>query len=422
MELECNRQEEVSEMNTQDLFGQGTPPSESVTFAPTRKAGLERLEKFLSRTGHHYERNRNYDFGPEQRSNISVLSPWIRHRIITEQEVLTQTLARQSPSSAEKFVQEVFWRGYFKGWLEQHPSVWLNYKRDLVQKLDALEANSFLNAEYQTAIEGRTGIDCFDQWARELVETGYLHNHKRMWFASIWVFTLGLPWQLGADFFMQHLLDGDPASNTCSWRWVSGLHTKGKSYLARASNIAKFTDGRFNPVGQLSPTAVPLVEDFDHPLLPIPEADALPEAAFLLLLTPEDCQASALWAENAAAVLALPTPEQERQSIRVQAFKTGALQDSISDLNGTLLCADWVTQITEVAREANVKHIVTAYTPIGPSADQLATAAPSLTEAGLTLHRVRRPYDTLTWPHANKGFFKVKKQIPKILQGLGLAP
>jgi deoxyribodipyrimidine photo-lyase len=141
-----------------------------------------------------------------------------------------------------------------------------------------------------------------------------------------------------------------------------------------------------------------------------------------LLLTPEDCQASALWASNAAAVLALPTPEQERQSIRVQAFNTGALQDSISDLNGTLLCADWVTQITEVAREANVKHIVTAYTPIGPSADQLATAAPSLTEAGLTLHRVRRPYDTLTWPHANKGFFKVKKQIPKILQGLGLAP
>ena len=50
-----------------------------------------------------------------------------------------------------------------------------------------------------------------------------MHNHVRMWFASIWIFTLNLPWQLGADFFMQHLLDGDPASNTLSWRWVAGI-------------------------------------------------------------------------------------------------------------------------------------------------------------------------------------------------------
>jgi deoxyribodipyrimidine photo-lyase len=65
---------------------------------------------------------------------------------------------------------------------------------------------------------------------QELVETGYLHNHARMWFASIWIFTLRLPWELGADFFLRHLLDGDAASNTLSWRWVAGLHTKGKHY------------------------------------------------------------------------------------------------------------------------------------------------------------------------------------------------
>ena len=52
-----------------------------------------------------------------------------------------------------------------------------------------------------------------------------------MWFASIWIFTLKLPWQLGADFFMQNLLDGDPASNTLSWRWSAGIHTKGKNYI-----------------------------------------------------------------------------------------------------------------------------------------------------------------------------------------------
>ncbi len=90
---------------------------------------------------------------------------------------------------------------------------------------------------------------------------GYLHNHARMWFASIWIFTLRLPWVLGADFFMRHLCDGDPASNTLSWRWVAGLHTRGKTYLARASNIATYTGGRFTPQDHdLAAFAPPLTE------------------------------------------------------------------------------------------------------------------------------------------------------------------
>ena len=120
-------------------------------------------------------------------------------------------------------------------------------------------------------------------------------------------------------------------------------------------------------------------------------------------------------------MLALPTPKQDRQSDRVHAFKTKALQDSVAGWDATLLTSDWIIQIIETARAANTHHIVTAYVPIGPDADQLNTANAALAEAGMQLHRVRRPYDTLTWPHANKGFFKVKKQIPKILHGLGLA-
>ena len=63
-----------------------------------------------------------------------------------------------------------------------------------------------------------------------------------MWFASIWIHTLELQWELGADFFLKHLLDGDPASNTLSWRWVAGIHTKGKNYIARKSNIEKYSN------------------------------------------------------------------------------------------------------------------------------------------------------------------------------------
>ena len=90
-------------------------------------------------------------------------------------------------------------------------------------------------------MKGTTNVDCFNDWVNELKTTNYLHNHTRMWFASIGFSLLGLPWQLGANFFMHHLYDGDPASNTLSWRWVAGLQTLGKNYLATSSNIAKYT-------------------------------------------------------------------------------------------------------------------------------------------------------------------------------------
>jgi len=224
---------------------------------PTRGAALARLDAFIARAGRDYARTRNFDFGPERRDNVSMLSPWLRHRLVLEEEVIARTLARHTLSAAEKFVQEIVWRTYFKGFLEQRPSIWRAYRRDVAALAERLEAEPRRRADYDAAVEGRTGIDCFDAWAGELLDTGYLHNHARMWFASIWIFTLRLPWQLGADFFLRHLLDGDPASNTLGWRWVGGLHTRGKTYLARADNIAKYTEGRFNPVGRLARSAPP---------------------------------------------------------------------------------------------------------------------------------------------------------------------
>ena len=84
--------------------------------------------------------------------------------------------------------------------MEQHPSVWHSYLNSLKTALEALERNKFRKTDYGEAIAGRTGIDCFDHWCDELKETGYLHNHARMWFTSFWIFTLRLPWELGADF------------------------------------------------------------------------------------------------------------------------------------------------------------------------------------------------------------------------------
>ncbi|WP_170464922.1 FAD-binding domain-containing protein [Ruegeria arenilitoris] len=388
------------------------PIPQPVEWAPTRAAGLARLGQFAPQAGRAYAATRNYDDGPGNRNNISALSPWIRHRLVTEREVLTAALARHSPAACEKFVQEVFWRGYFKGWLEQRPSVWTAYLNGLDN------ARYTIGADYQDAIAGRTGIDCFDAWTHELRETGYLHNHARMWFASIWIFTLRLPWQLGAEFFLHHLLDGDPASNTLSWRWVAGLHTKGKTYLARPDNIARYTNGRFDPTG-LATVAEPLTEPEDHPLRPIPPSFAPPEGPCMLLLNAEDLCGAALMPPDPDGVLGLLTPD---GSVLANDFVAAGLEKALADWGQTPITSNnWTQPLVEAAARSGIRRIVTAYTPIGPARSQLDAAEPTLMSEGIELVRVRRAYDSLVWPHAKRGFFGLKKQIPNLLRNLGLS-
>ena len=202
---------------------------------PTREEGLRRLAAFIPKSGRDYAARRNFDLPGHP--HVSGLSPYIRHRLVTEEEALRAILGRYALSTAEKAVQEVFWRTYWKGWLELRPEIWTDYRRGVRAALDRIRTETGLRLNWEAACRGETGIDGFDHWARELAATGYLHNHARMWFASIWTFTLRLPWELGADFFLRHLLDGDPASNTLSWRWVAGLQTRGKHYLARPANV-----------------------------------------------------------------------------------------------------------------------------------------------------------------------------------------
>lgn len=411
-----------------------TPETDVATlnWKPTREAGLQRLEDFAPFMGRAYASKRNFDYGSDNRSNVSALSSWVSHRLITEQDILSLTDKHHSFSSAEKFIQEVFWRGYFKGWLEQHPSVWTAYKSNLKDLVAQLDNDKFLSQDYAKAISGDTGIECFDAWSQELIDTGYLHNHTRMWFASIWIFTLKLPWELGADFFYRHLLDGDAASNTLSWRWVAGLHTKGKTYLARPSNIARYTEDRFNPVGQLASEAHPLIEAETYPLTPMPQSDLLlpQDQRVGLVVTEEDCSSETLFADlNPQACLGL-TNSQGRSSLptheRVIAFTHGAITDALKRCVQTYKIetsqqdsSDWSDTLLSWAQDHELKCIVTSYAPVGPIADQLALAKSRLQDANVDLVQIIRPYDIKTWPHATKGFFKLKTKIPKILSELG---
>jgi len=400
----------------------------------TQEAAKALLSSFIPRMGADYERQRNYDYGPGQHHFVSRLSPYLRRRLVLESEAVAAAIEAHGLKASEKFIQEVFWRTYFKGWLELRPTVWSDYTQGLVTDLASLETNPKLQARVRVAENGQTGIESFDCWVNELIDTGYLHNHPRMWFASIWIFTLKLPWRIGADFFYRHLLDGDAASNTLSWRWVAGLHTRGKAYAAEAWNIQKFTAGRFhprdqdfagvvNPLDDTEPDGLVPTQRLREPLQPDP---SLPS---LLLLTDEDCRIEDfdLGSIKLVAVASLATSqcrsprkvadgviqfEREsledtalRNQLQLQSFEADSREDGMKAL------MDYILQ-------SGAKQIVTAYLTQGPTRDALEQQRSLLEANGIRLCEWRRDWDTLTWPHASAGFFKVKQKIPDIISRL----
>ncbi|MEL7471570.1 MAG: FAD-binding domain-containing protein [Pseudomonadota bacterium] len=400
---------------------------------PTRQHALKVMEAFAPRMGRRYASGRNYDHGPGAHKAVSGLSPFIRRRLITEEELTAIAVAHHGLEGAEKFVQEVVWRSYFKGWLERRPTIWAAYRDGLIEDLAALDTDRRLRKRIDTAENGATGIACFDAWAEELVETGYLHNHARMWFASIWIFTLGLPWRIGADFFYRHLLDGDPASNTLGWRWVAGLHTRGKAYEAKAWNIAKYTGQRFAPRDADLATGIEPLDNTEPDGLPpttpardiTPPDPALP-TAFVITeedCSPEDLNPMALDIRASATLAASHLRSDRSVADHVTSFEDGALADTATrlSLDATVLRAGSPGDLVRWAEHAGAKQIVTAYVPEGPLRDWLRCAEPDLAAAGLTLAEWRRDWDTAVWRHATAGFFKVKQQIPKILHELECA-
>jgi deoxyribodipyrimidine photo-lyase len=281
-----------------------------------------------------------------------------------------------------------------------------------------------LARRYAQAMAGETGIACFDAWAAELVEHGWLHNHTRMWFASIWIFTLRLPWQLGADFFYTHLLDADPASNTLSWRWVAGLHTRGKHYLARADNIERNTLGRFAPYGALNEQADPLPADEEPPppmalrALPPP-----PRGRVALLVTEEDLHPESwvLAQSEVAAIAVLPTACASAPDSPALRFSNGALDDAAgraADHFGVEAAHVSATDLPAWAQRTGVTTIVTADPPVGAIAAQVRQIERALEDEGVALHRLRRDWDQALWPLATAGFFKLKARLPAVINSM----
>jgi deoxyribodipyrimidine photo-lyase len=399
------------------------------TWTATRAAGLARLDAFLPHAGPAYAARRNHAVAAP---TVSGLSPYLRRRMVTEPVVVGRFRARHDETTAEKFIDEVFWRAHFKGRLEGQPEIWTRYRASLAQGQAALDRDDALAGRYAEAVSGRTGIDAFDAWIAELEATGYLHNHARMWFASIWTHTLQLPWALGAAFMYARLLDGDPAANTLSWRWVVGLHTPGKTYLARADNIARYTGGRFEPLG-LAADAPSLEEPPFVAPWAAPTLDrVVPQGPFVLLVTEEDLHPESLLPDGAAVVAiqvadAVEIDRQPRARL-VQDFARQTLDDAAARLAAAFPHTPVrrgpldANTLANAASAAGTTTLATAYAPIGPTRDRLDALTPALVGRGIGLKPISRAYDALTWPHGRGGFFGLKKRIPRLLDQFDLRP
>jgi len=407
-----------------------------MNFAPTREAALARLAQFLPAAGRRYAETRNADDGPapEGRDNVSQLSPWLHAGVIGAPEVLAAVLGQHSPRAAEKFIAEVFWRIYFKGYLEQRPEIWDDYRKGLDGARAATEANAGLRKAYAEAVEGRTGIEAFDVWAHELQETGYLHNHARMWFASIWIFTLKLDWRLGADLFLRHLIDADAASNTLSWRWVAGLHTRGKHYLARADNIARYTAGR--PGGPLmaeglDEDAETLSEPHEYPRrkLDLPAcASALDLARPFALILHDEAAHHAPLTLPAAPALVIGACRADARSPGGAAplardFAHGALKYGMAEAAAAFDCPaiEWHAgkPLAPLLAEAGIELVALSYLTAGWTRDALWPDLAPLEAAGNVVTLLGE-LDRATWPLAKAGFFPVGKAAGDLMAECGI--
>ena len=379
-----------------------------MNFLTTRTYAVKKLDDFIENNLLEYTRLRNFDFGIQNRKNISCISPYVSHGIISETEIINRVLKKHLFNKSEKFIQEVLWRVYWKGWFELRPGVWEDYLINLKIIRKKYEADKI----YLKAIEGNTNIQCFNDWVKELKETNYLHNHARMWFASIWIFTLDLPWELGAEFFLKHLYDGDSASNTLGWRWVAGIQTPGKHYLASEWNIKKFTNNRYEKI-KLNESEKPKIS---NKIYSISKSNFLSteitDGKILLIFDNNLSLEFSDFKDNKFNKILIVNSNKSREislSDRVIKFKESLLKDQLERLKNLSIDCE-IIKIEDIKKYTD--DVYALYPSVGENLDFI-----NLNELK-NIQFLYRKIDQLSWQYCNKGFFNFKNYIPKIIQNI----
>ena len=377
-------------------------------FETTRQGALNKLDHFIENEIANYNFKRNFDLGPKKRENVSCLSPYITHRLINEYETVKTVLKKYPYQKVEKYIQEVFWRVYWKGWLELRPKVWT----DFVDDLKIIEDDEKLDQ----AKNGKTEIECFNDWVKELKEFNYLHNHTRMWFASIWIFTLKLPWQKGAEFFLKHLYDGDAASNTLSWRWVAGIQTKGKNYVAQSWNIEKFTNNRYQKI-KLNDNAVPLIDSREYKLNQIDnDENNLPSKN--LIFFENDLNLEKFNLDNYQNIYSILLDNEHRKiklDGKVLEFKKKLIENTIKIFPKNIKLISNSSYFDLLNGKENFDVI---YPAVGENKSFLNNFRK---ERNIKINFLRDERDIFCWRFSNKGYFNFKSNIPKIIADFKLS-
>jgi len=211
---------------------------------------------------------------------ITRLSPYLRHGVLNLDEVRRLALEKAGHAAA-KLVNELGWRDYWQRVYRQIGSgIWQD-REAYKTGWRAVDYAQELPADLR---EAKTGLVCMDSFVEDLHDTGYLHNHVRMWLAAYLVHYRRVRWQVGASWFLEHLLDGDPASNNLSWQWIASTFSV-KPYFFDRGNLERNTEGRYCQVCHLARKGCP----FDAPLeqlqerlfpnlgpMPVPERDNYP--------------------------------------------------------------------------------------------------------------------------------------------------
>ena len=369
-----------------------------------RKDVLTNFKRYSSNQLQFYSSKRNFDLGRPHK-DVSKLSPYLRRRLITENEVLHIALKKNTPLSLEKFIQEIFWRTYWRGWLEMRPDVYQDY----------------VNVHNETHFPSKTGIKCFDHWTEELIETGYLHNHARMWYASIWIFTLRKSWFSGANFFKDFLLDWCPASNTLGWRWVAGLQTRGKIYSAKADNIKLFTNNRFFPKGELNESPVfdeAIWKTFDSSSgKPCENRNFLNNEDIGLIINKNDLSLNRYLNEKQIKFQGCIFHDpgyQNSKSVLVQKFESGLIEELCLELKdfhfsqSKKALASW-------AKSKKLKYLIFPFETVGNRYFMENSFINELRSQNIEPIFYMRDWDRYAFPHASKGFFPFKKNISDLL-------
>ena len=371
-------------------------------FETTRDGALKKLDNFIENEIINYNSKRNFDFGPKERKNVSCLSPYITHRLITEYETVERVLKKRPYQKVEKYVQEIFWRVYWKGWLELRPKVWTDFTEDLKNIKD--------DEKIQQAVNGKTQISCFNDWVNEIKKFNYLHNHTRMWFASIWIFTLKLPWQKGAEFFLKYLLDGDAASNTLSWRWVAGLQTKGKNYSAQSWNIEKFTNNKYKNI-RLVENPIPLQDKREYKLTEIENFNNSEKVRNLIFFE-NDLNLENYNLDNYQNIYCLLIENDKRKiklDQKVLDFKKIIIKNHLKTLTKDI-------KFLENSQSLNILDGVKELDVIYPSIGENLSFIKRLNKTkDIKFRFLKNEKDLFCWNFSNKGYFNFKSNIPKII-------